>query len=112
MKAAKDAGLVAPAAPPPAPGAAPASAPSKPYELTGADRERLRSLEMDMSRSGAYSEQKRAASLEAESIRTGRQTRMSAEDRARRDSLTADLVSTEEKKRQQSLQELQSLYNR
>jgi hypothetical protein len=111
VKAAKDAGLVAPAAPP-APGAAPASAPSKPYELTGADRERLRGLEMDMSRSGAYAEQKRAAALEAQSIRSGREARMSADDRARRDSLTADLVSTDAKKRQHSLQELQSLYNR
>jgi hypothetical protein len=61
---------------------------------------------------GANREQKAAAQLEISSIRSGREARMSGSDRARRDSLTVDLASTDAKKRAQALSEIRSIYNR
>jgi hypothetical protein len=111
VEAAKKAGLVAPAAAPPA-AAAPAQQAPQRYQLTSSDRERIRSLEMDTTRIGASAEQKRAASMEIESIRSGRDARMSSDDRSRRESLHADLVSTDANKRKRALQDLQSIYYR
>ena len=110
VEAAKKAGLVAPA-----PAAGTQASPSaqeapKRYELTNADHERIRSLEIDGSRLGASSEQKRAASMQIDAIRSGREARMTSEERARRDGLSADLVSADAPKRQRALQQLQSLY--
>jgi hypothetical protein len=110
VEAAKKAGLVAPPAGSTAP--APAAERPKPYQLTSSDRERIRSLEMDTTRLGASAEQKRAASMEIESIRSGRDARMSGDDRSRRDSLNSDLVSTDANKRKRALQDLQSIYYR
>ena len=110
VEAAKKAGLVTPA--PAAAAPAPAAERPKPYELTSSDRERIRSLEMDGARIGASAEQKRAASMEIESIRSGRDARMTGDDRARRDSLNSDLVSTDANKRKRALQDLQSIYYR
>jgi hypothetical protein len=111
VEAAKKAGLVAPA--PAAPSASPAAAERpRPYELTSADRERIRSLEVDASRMGASPEQKRAASMEIDSIRSGRDARMTGDDRSRRDSLNSDLSSTDAAKRKRALQDLQSIYYR
>src|SRR5450631_4397289 len=77
-------------APAPAAPAAPAAGSvggPKPYELTYGDRERIRNLEIDAGRIGMSSEQKRASQLEIDSIRAGRDARMSSSDRERRDSL-------------------------
>lgn len=101
----------APAAPS---GAAPVGAGSTggPYQPSGAEQERLRSLEMTAGSVGANREQKAAAQLEISSIRGGREARLSGADRARRDSLTVDLASTDAKKRSQALAEIRSIYNR
>ncbi|MGZ5036782.1 MAG: hypothetical protein ACXWF0_06695 [Usitatibacter sp.] len=85
---------------------------AKPYELTYGDRERIRNLEVDAGRAGASAEQRRASQLEIQSIRSGADARMSGADRERRDSLKADLVSTDAKKRAQSMRDLRDFYNR
>jgi hypothetical protein len=84
----------------------------RPYTPTSAERERLRELEMTAGSTGAYAEQKSAARLHMQSIRQGRESRLSSDDRERRDSLTVDLSSTDAKKRAQALRDLQSLYSR
>jgi hypothetical protein len=87
----------------------PAPAP-KPYELTASDSERLRNLEVGSTRAGASAEQKSGFELEARYIKSGRDARLSAEQRARRDSLNADLSSTDAKKRREALDSLRRLY--
>ncbi|HEX7558332.1 MAG TPA: DUF4124 domain-containing protein [Usitatibacter sp.] len=103
--------LRAPAPVAPAPEAVSVGGP-KPYELTNSDRERIRNLEVDAGRIGMSSEQKRASQLEIQSIRSGGDARMSSSDRERRDSLKADLVSTDAKKRAQSMRDLNDFYSR
>ena len=100
-------------------GAPPAAAPQeaasderRPYELTNADRDRIRTLEIDAGRIGAYPEQKAAAQFEMQSIRKGRESRLSSGDRERRESLNVDLVSTDAAKRRRALDELRSIYYR
>lgn len=114
VEAAKKAGLVVPAAAQPAAPAAPATAARGPalYQLTDADRERIRSLEMDVNRIGASPEQKRAAQMEINYIRSGGDAKLSSDDRARRDSLKADLSSADAKKRQSAVSGLRSIYDR
>jgi hypothetical protein len=103
--------------PPPAPPAGTEASvqggvPAAPYELTSRDRDRLRDLEITESSVGASREQREAARLEMASIRSGRDSRMGAAERERRDSLHADMSSADAKKRQQALRELRSLYYR
>lgn len=59
---------------------------------------------------GATSEQKTAAQLEIRNITNGSESRLSAGDRARRESLTTDLGSTDAKKRREALRELREIY--
>jgi hypothetical protein len=87
-----------------------AAAAPEPYQLTSADRERIRDLEMQAGSAGAYAEQKRAAQMQAARIRRGADARMSSDDRAHRDSLVTDLSSTDKEKRTRALNELQSKY--
>ena len=84
----------------------------QPHELTYSERERIRNLEIDAGRVGLSPEQKRASQLEIQSIRSGSDVRMSSAERERRDSLKADLVSTDAKKRAQSMRDLNDFYNR
>jgi hypothetical protein len=108
--------------PPPKPGevyapveeeaAAATPAARKRYELTSSDRDRIRNLEVNASRLGAYSEQKSAAQLEIQNIRNGAESRLSSGDREKRDALTADLSSTDAKKRSRALREIRELYYR
>ncbi len=84
----------------------------QPYELSYGDRERIRNLEIDAGRVGLSTEQKRASQLEIQSIRSGGDAHMSSSDRERRDSLKADLVSTDAKKRAQSMRDLNDFYSR
>ena len=84
----------------------------QPYEITSGDRDRIRNLEVDAGRIGVSAEQRRAAQLEIDSIRGGKEARMSSADRERRESLKADLVSADAKKRSQSMRDLRDLYNR
>ena len=83
-----------------------------PYELTSHDRDRIRDLQVTESSVGASREQREAARMEMASIRSGRETRLSASDRERRESLHADMSSADAKKRAQALRELRALYNR
>ncbi|HEX7404065.1 MAG TPA: hypothetical protein VF287_08625 [Usitatibacter sp.] len=112
-------GVGAGKAPAPAPAAPEASSTRsgsvggpQPYQLTYGDRERIRNLEIDAGRIGLSAEQKSASQLEIQSIRGGTDARMSSADRERRDSLKADLVSTDAKKRAQSMRDLRDFYNR
>lgn len=93
------------------PAAAAAAAKSRNYELTSEDRERIRSLEAAGNQVGAYSEQKTAAQLEIQNIRRGAEGRISSKDRERRDALSADLSSTDGKKRAKALNDLRELYS-
>lgn len=81
-----------------------------PYQPTSAERERLRELEMTQSSIGATREQKEAARLEMSSIRSGRESQLSGDDRRQRESLHADMMSADAKTRQQALQSLREIY--
>jgi len=81
-------------------------------ELSYSDRERLRSLEMTLASSGATSEQKEGARMEINSIRSGRESRMSRGDRDLRDSLNVDLGSVDRKKRNEALRQIRDIYYR
>jgi hypothetical protein len=83
-----------------------------PYELSRSDRDRIRELELTGGSLGAYPEQKSAARMEIAHIRRGSASRLSGDERERRDSLTADLSSTDAKKRSRALDELRTLYDR
>jgi hypothetical protein len=101
-----------PAAPPQATsGGSTGSTASGRYQLSASDQDRIRNLETMSGRIGASSEQKTAALLEISNIRSGRDAAMSSADRQRRDALTADLSSTDVKKRQQVLNDLRQLYS-
>lgn len=90
---------------------APVAAPErKPYEMTSSDNQRMRNLEVDATRAGAYSEQKSAFELEARHIRSGRDAALSSDERARRDAFHADLSSTDAKKRREALEGLRRIY--
>jgi hypothetical protein len=91
-------------------GAPAASTAPKPYVLTSADRDKIRELEMVQSSIGAYPEQKQAAQMQIARIKRGADASLSSSDRARRDGLMHDLVSTDKDKRARSLRELQSSY--
>jgi len=87
-----------------------ASAAPTPYQLTSADRERIRELEMTTNSIGANSEQKAAARIHIARIKRGDEAKMSASDRAARDSLVTDLSTTDQAKRERTLREIQSKY--
>lgn len=80
------------------------------YELTSSDRDRIRELEITMGSQGASREQKEAASFEISSIRSGADSRLTADARSRRDSLRTDLSSADAKKRRQVLDEFRRVY--
>ncbi|MBC8023594.1 MAG: DUF4124 domain-containing protein [Burkholderiales bacterium] len=92
-------------------GAPAAAAAPEPYKVTGADRERVRELEMQANSLGATAEQKQAARMQISRIQRGADARMSSADRERRDALMTDLSSVDKEKRARALRELQSSYN-
>ena len=94
------------------PPAARESPPAGAGELSYSDRERLRSLEMTVASSGATAEQKEGARLEMRSIRSGREARLSREDRDLRDSLNVDLGSVDRRKRSEALRRIRDIYYR
>jgi hypothetical protein len=96
----------------PAPESAREAPSREPGALSYSDRERLRSLEMTVASSGATQEQKEAAQLEIRSIRGGRESRMSRDDRELRESLTVDLGSVDRKKRNEAIRQLRDIYYR
>jgi hypothetical protein len=81
------------------------------YRLTASDEERLRNLEVGRTRLGATAEQKSAMDLEMRHIRSGRDARLSSEDRARREALHSDLMSSDAQKRRKALSDFRALYN-
>jgi hypothetical protein len=81
------------------------------YQMTSSDKERIRNLEVNLSRSGASDEQKTATSLEMSAIRSGQDARMPSDAKSQRESLTTDLSSTDAKKRKTSLNALRELYS-
>ena len=81
------------------------------YQLTSSDKQRIQNLEVNLGRSGASDELKTATSLEMSAIRSGQDARMPSDAKSRRDSLTADLTSTDAKKRKASLNALRELYS-
>jgi hypothetical protein len=89
-------------------GSVPAS--PKPHELSSSDQERLRNLEVGRTRLGATAEQKSAMEVEIRNIRSGRDARLSSEDRSRRDALQSDLMSSDAQKRKKALSDFRSLY--
>ena len=89
-------------------GGAPRAQSEGPYQLTSADRDRIRELEMMSGNQGAYPEQKQAAQLQISRIRSGADAKLSSSERARRESLMHDLVSTDKEKRARTLRELQN----
>lgn len=99
------------------PGAAPEEAPGAGkfvngrYQMTSSDKDRIRNLETNATRQGAYDEQKTAASLEMSAIRSGLDSRMPSDAKSKRDGLTTDLSSTDAKKRRESLNKLRELYS-
>ena len=101
-----------PAAPPSAAEAVKPASEAGPYQPNSRERERIQELEATVGSLGASPEQKSAARLYIDSIRRGRESRMSPADRERRDSLMVDLASADAKKRAQALRDLQSLYYR
>lgn len=86
------------------------SSSAQPYQLTSADRDRIRELEMTSNSLGAYAEQKTAAQIQIARIKRGDDAKMSSADRSRRDALMTDLVSTDKDKRARALRELQQNY--
>lgn len=87
-----------------------ASAPRGPYELTYGDKERIRSLEMTISSSGASREAKSAAQAEIAAIQNGRDARLTSEQRSQRDSLQTDFSSTDAAKRRRALDDFNRIY--
>jgi hypothetical protein len=81
------------------------------YQLTSSDKGRLQNLEVNLGRSGASDELKTATSLEMSAIRSGQDARMTSDAKSTRESLTADLSSTDAKKRKDSLNRLRELYS-
>jgi hypothetical protein len=80
------------------------------YQPDAEDQERIKKLEAESVRKGSSAEQKSGAILEVSSIRSGQDSRLSADDRAKRDAITADLGSADAKKRVQALRDLRTFY--
>jgi hypothetical protein len=96
----------------PAAASAKSASASQRYELTDADRERIRALEAIVDKPGTNSEQKTAGQLEISNIRRGLESSLTREQRERRDVLTAGLANADPKKRTQALGELRTFYDR
>jgi len=112
VEAAKKAGFTPPKAPDAstAPAQPAPPAPSPPYKVTASDEQRLRNLQVTHGSASLSQEQKQAVLWEMEAIRDGRDSKMSASQRARRDSLNVDLGSVDKAKRRQAYNDLRALY--
>ena len=91
-------------------GAASGPAPEAPYQLPGADREKIRELELSANSLGAHAEQREAAQMQIARIRRGAEAKMSASDRSHRDGLVTDLASADAAKRRRAIGELRASY--
>ena len=84
----------------------------EPGPLTYGQEERIRNLEATQRQTGANAEQRDAARMEAEAIRSGKESRMSSADRSRRESLVADLQNGDLARRNSAMRELREIYSR
>lgn len=88
------------------------SAKSAPGGLSPEQRQRIEALEATTRSTAANDDQKWAARLEINAIRSGLEARLTAEERTKRDGLVADLGGADAKKRRDAMQELRWFYNR
>jgi hypothetical protein len=81
------------------------------YQPNAEDQERIKKLEAETIRKGSTNEQKEAAILEVSAIRSGQDSRLSPEERAKRDGFTGELGNADPKKRVQALRDLRNFYS-
>jgi len=91
-----------------------AEAPPKPAAggLSPDQRQRVENLEVTTRSPGANDDQKWAARLEINAIRSGLESRLTPDERAKRDGMVTDLGGADQKKRREAMQELRWFYNR
>ena len=95
----------------PATPAAQAVAPSTGgYELSYSDRQRIANLEQIERTTSAYAEQRRSATLEIRTIRSGALARMSADDLVKKDNYWADLGKLDADRRRAAASQLANLF--
>ena len=99
-------------APAVAPAEAAATAPAAPTRLSSGQEQRIRNLEATRAQAGNTEQQRRAAQLEIDAIRNGKEDRLSSADRDRRDNLIKDLGSLEPARRSAAMRDLEDLYRR
>lgn len=98
---------------PPPPPAPPPEAPSDGrYQLTGADRERIKVLEAIVDAKENNAEQRTAAQLEIFSIRRGAEVKLTAQDKVTREALVKALATDDKARRAEMLVKLRSFYDR
>ena len=91
------------------------AAPAKPkpgdrYQPTAQDLDRIKKLEHLSVDRGSTAEQKSGAILEVSTIRSGQDSRMTAEEHAKREAITKELANPDAAKRAQALRDLRTLY--
>ena len=100
----------------PAPAPAPARAPEAPsdarYQLTEADRARIKALEAIVDARENNAEQRTAAQLEIFSIRRGAEVKLTAQDKVTREALVKALATDDKARRAEMLVKLRSFYDR
>lgn len=89
-----------------------APAPVAPAGPSAEQKERIATLEALTKDAKATDDQKWAARLEINAIRSGAEARFTAEERKKRDALVAELGGTDKKRRSAALDELRWFYNR
>jgi hypothetical protein len=82
----------------------------EPYQLTSADREKIRELEITANTLAAHPEQREAAHIQIARIKRGAEAKMSSSERAARDGLVHDLASADAAKRRRAMSELRGNY--
>lgn len=83
-----------------------------PGGLSPEQRQRVEALEATTRNTTANADQKWAARLEINAIRSGLEARLTPDERAKRDVLVTDLGDADAKKRRDAMQELRWFYNR
>jgi len=96
----------------PKPVVAPPKDTSGRYQLTDADKARVKELEVIVDAKTSNSEQKSAAQWEMGNIRMGADARMTPEDRAKREALVKELAVADQKKRNEIIVKIREVYNK
>jgi len=82
------------------------------YQLTDADKARIKTLEGVMDNKASNSEQRSAAQWEVSNIRRGIDAQMTAQDREKREQLVAQLSTADAKKRTELLNQIRKYYDK